>query len=88
VPTRISATHPPRYRLHKPSGQAVVTFGRKDHYLGVHNTRESLEAYHRLIAQWHADGQQFLPNANDVSAQRRHAIHAPIAGRCAALCAA
>jgi hypothetical protein len=79
VPAPISPTQPPRYRLHKPSGLAVVTFKRKDYYQGVHNTRESLEAYHRLLAQWHADGQQFLPAGKDVTVEEliaRFARHA------------
>ena len=34
----------PSYRLHKPTGQAVVTLNGKDHYLGRHGTRESKDA--------------------------------------------
>jgi hypothetical protein len=30
--------HIPRYRRHKPSGQAVVTLNGKDHYLGRYNS--------------------------------------------------
>lgn len=43
---------PPSYRLHKPTGQAVVTLNGRDHYLGRHGTRESKDAYDRLIAEW------------------------------------
>jgi len=52
---------PPRYRLHRRSGQAVVTFpkpfkGRRDHYLGPFGTRrtspESWQRYDQLIAEW------------------------------------
>lgn len=42
----------PSYRLHKRSGQAVVTLNGKDHYLGLHGTTESRQAYERLIAEW------------------------------------
>jgi integrase len=42
----------PSYRLHKPSGKAVVTLGGRDHYLGRHGTPESREAYDRLIGEW------------------------------------
>ena len=31
----------PSYRLHKPSGQAVVTLNGRDYYLGKHGTAES-----------------------------------------------
>ncbi len=44
--------HVPRYRRHKPSGQAVVTLNGKDHYLGRYNTAASREAYNRLIQEW------------------------------------
>lgn len=44
----------PSYRLHKPSGRAVVTINGRDHYLGPHGSPESLEAYGRLIAQYSA----------------------------------
>ncbi|MCR9292300.1 MAG: site-specific integrase [bacterium] len=42
----------PSYRLHKPSGQAVVTINSKDHYLGRHGSKESKAAYKRLIHEW------------------------------------
>jgi integrase len=46
----------PSYRLHKQSGQAVVTIRtpdgrRKDVLLGKYNSAESLEEYTRLVAQ-------------------------------------
>src|SRR5262249_27643374 len=42
----------PSYRLHKPTGQAVVTLDANDHYLGRHGTPERREEYDRLIAAW------------------------------------
>jgi hypothetical protein len=48
----------PKYRKHKPTGQAVVTLGGKDHYLGRHGTAASKERYVRLIAEWLDRGQQ------------------------------
>jgi integrase len=48
----------PSYRLHKPSGQAVVTLGGHDHYLGRHDSAESRAEYDRLIAEWLAQGRQ------------------------------
>jgi integrase len=53
--------HTPSYRLHKPTGQAVVTIGGRDHYLGAHGTQESHDRYNRLIAEWFARGQQLPP---------------------------
>ena len=46
----------PNYRLHKPSGQAVVTFNGKDKYLGKFNSSESQAEYDRLLAEWLANG--------------------------------
>src|SRR5256885_2342930 len=42
----------PSYRLHKPTGQAVVRLEGHDHYLGKHGSEASQEAYRRLIAEW------------------------------------
>ena len=39
----------PKYRLHKASGQAVVTLRGKDYYLGPHGSPESRAEYDRLI---------------------------------------
>lgn len=41
----------PSYRLHKPSGLAVVTIGGKDFYLGQHGTAESRRNYDRVISE-------------------------------------
>jgi integrase len=53
----------PSYRLHKPSGQAIVTLpdglgGRHDVYLGKHNSDESWEAYNRVLTEWKANGRR------------------------------
>ena len=45
-------TKTPSYRLHKGSGQAVVTLSGKDIYLGVHGSDESHAEYKRVIAEW------------------------------------
>ena len=42
----------PAYRLHKPTGQAVVRLDGRDFYLGKHGTEASQERYRRLIAEW------------------------------------
>jgi integrase len=48
----------PAYRLHKPSGQAVVTLNARDFYLGPWNSTESRNEYDRLIAEWVSNGRQ------------------------------
>ena len=45
-------TRPPSYRLHKPTGQAVVTLNGRDHYLGLHGTTESRVRYRRMLAEY------------------------------------
>ena len=44
----------PSYRLHKQSGQAVVTLNGKDVLLGRHGSAESKAEYRRLTAEWMA----------------------------------
>ncbi len=53
MPTRKPRT--PSYRLHKPTGQAVVTLNGRDHYLGKHGTEQSHAAYERTISEWLAN---------------------------------
>jgi hypothetical protein len=48
----------PSYRLHKPSGRAVVTIDGRDYYLGVHGSNESRAEYDRIIAEWLANGRR------------------------------
>jgi hypothetical protein len=42
----------PSYRLHRPSGLAVVTLDGKDIYLGPHGSPESRAEYERALAGW------------------------------------
>jgi integrase len=51
----------PSYRLHKPTGQAVVRLDGRDIYLGKHGTEESQEAYRRKIAEWLTAGTAAAP---------------------------
>ena len=46
----------PKYRLHKPSGRAVATFGGKDVYLGAYGSPESRAEYNRLVAEYFVHG--------------------------------
>lgn len=46
---------PPKYRLHKASGQAVVTVNRRTVYLGKFDSPESHELYNELIECWRKD---------------------------------
>lgn len=48
----------PKYRLHKASGQAGVSLGRRDHYLGPWNTKASRAEYDRLVGEWLLNGRR------------------------------
>ena len=50
----------PAYRYHRSSGQAVVTLGGRDTYLGDYGTADSKQEYNRLIAEWIANGRQVV----------------------------
>jgi integrase len=52
------STRSPSYRLHNPTGQAVVTLSGADVYRGTYNSIESREAYDRAISEWLAGGRQ------------------------------
>jgi integrase len=54
----------PSYRLHKPSGQAVVTLDGRDLYLGRYGSVESRGEYDRLVAEWLAGGRRLAPGAD------------------------
>jgi hypothetical protein len=58
----------PAYRFHI-SGQAVVTLGGKDFYLGAHDTPESRARYFQLVQEYNASGKQ-APDAP--THQREH----------------
>ena len=46
----------PKYSKHKGTGQAVVTIGGVDHYLGVYGSPSSRHEYDRLITEYLAAG--------------------------------
>ena len=60
MPKLIYAT--PKYRKHRATGQAVVTIGGKDQYLGPHRSKASLLEYERVISEWLANGRQASAN--------------------------
>ena len=51
---RTAGLSTPKYRKHRPTGQAVVTIAGKDHYLGPHGTKASIAEYDRLVGEWMA----------------------------------
>jgi integrase len=55
----------PKYRHHRPTGQAVVTLNGHDIYLGKWNSRASRSEHDRRIAEWLASGRCLpQPDAN------------------------
>jgi len=59
----------PKYRCHKPSGQAVVTLSGKDFYLGPHDSAVSRVEYDRLVAEWLVNGRALPPDPDEESRQ-------------------
>jgi integrase len=64
--------HVPTYRLHKQSGQAVVTLtdglgGRRDVLLGKYGSTESRTEYARVIGEWEANRRRFQSPAASLS---------------------
>lgn len=57
----------PTYRKHRASGQAIVTIGGRDHYLGPFGTKASRDEYDRIIAEWLANGRQVTTPTADLS---------------------
>jgi integrase len=57
----------PSYRLHRSSGQGVVTLSGRDHYCGRYGTPESRAAYDRLIAEWLLAGRAGGDRAADLT---------------------
>ena len=55
---RLSPSAVPSYRLHKQSGQALVTLNGRDVLLGKHDSPDSRQEYNRVIAEWLANGRQ------------------------------
>ncbi len=58
----------PRYRLHRPSGQAVVTLSGRDFYLGGFGSEVSRGEYDRRVAEWLATGRRLPPGADAMPA--------------------
>ena len=56
----------PSYCKPKHSGQAIVTINGQDIYLGPHGTRASRIEYHRVIAEYLANGRQLAAPAEQV----------------------
>lgn len=52
----------PKYRKHRASGQAIVTLGGRDFYLGPHGTKSSKLEYDRLVAEWLGRGRVIQPD--------------------------
>jgi integrase len=66
-----SSLRTPSYRLHKPSGQAVVTLDGKDFYLGRHGSPESRAEFDRMVAEWLSNGRRLpapaSPSGSDLT---------------------
>jgi integrase len=59
--SKTSSPRIPKYRLHKPSGLAVVRLNGKDIYMGEHGSDSSRQQYARLIKEWLANNRLVVP---------------------------
>jgi integrase len=57
----------PAYRLHKPSNHGIVEFEGNRIYLGDYDDPATQEKYHRLIAEWLANGRQLPVDAEEIT---------------------
>jgi hypothetical protein len=57
----------PSYRHHKSSGQGFVELNGHRHYLGKYELPESKERYHRLLAEWLANGRRLPVDPDDLT---------------------
>jgi integrase len=77
---KLNKSSNPKYRKHRPTGQAVVTIAGKTHYLGPHGTEASHVEYDRLIAEWLVAGRpsdrQKLEPIRVVEIIDRYLVHA------------
>ncbi|MFT3786812.1 MAG: hypothetical protein QM770_11705 [Tepidisphaeraceae bacterium] len=55
---RLKPDQVPSYRLHRQSGQAIVTLCGRDFTLGLYGTPDSRRLYHELVAKWEAAGRK------------------------------
>lgn len=60
---------PPSYRPHKPMGQAVVTLGGRDHYLGMFGSPKYRQE-NQPLSEWLTGGQRQAGPAARTSAAR------------------
>jgi integrase len=72
----VRALRTPSYRMHKPTGRAVVTLDGRDFYLGKFGSPESQGEYDRLVAEWLANGRTLArrnsANGSDISVNELH----------------
>ena len=69
----------PNLRHHKASGQGYVVLNGKPIYLGRYDQPETTQRYHRVIAEWIADGRQLPLEAEEITVKEvlaRFLLHA------------
>ena len=71
----------PSYRKHRASGQAIVTIGGRDIYLGPYGTKASKAEYDRIVSEWLANGRRPAGSVANAAALSR-----PVLGRIRSAC--
>ncbi len=57
----------PSYRHHKPTNQGFVEVEGHRTYLGRYDSPETREKYHRLVAEWLANGRRLPVNPIEIT---------------------
>ncbi len=65
--TTTKKTRVPSFRLHKATSQGYVELDGQRKYLGRYELPETREKYHRLIAEWEANGRSLPPAPEDLT---------------------
>lgn len=65
--TRKRVPRTPSFRLHKATSQGFVEFDGRRIYLGRADRPETRERYHRLVAEWIANGRQLPVDPDELS---------------------
>jgi hypothetical protein len=75
--------HVPTYRLHKQSGQAIVTLpdgfcNRRDVLLGTFGSAESRKEYARVLTEWESNGRRLPRPARSPAVPACNPVQRPI----------
>ena len=63
--------HPPKYRRHKSTNQAIIHFAGQRHYLGPYGSERSYRRYQELLSEWQSQRQLEQSDLPAISAEEK-----------------